>query len=58
MLEVSIRLSEEERKLINETILEYIEDECDLKVAEKAHEEWVDFGRKTVSIEEIKEKYL
>ncbi|MDR1918000.1 MAG: DUF6290 family protein [Christensenellaceae bacterium] len=42
--------------VLRNAILEKIEDEFDLQIAQKAHDEWVADGRKTISHAELGKK--
>jgi predicted DNA-binding protein len=38
-------------------VVEKIEDMYDIRMADQAHKEWVDGGRKTISHEEMMKRY-
>lgn len=42
---------------IRQAVVEKIEDMYDIRMADQAHKEWVDGGRKTISHEEIMKRY-
>lgn len=42
---------------IRQAVVEKIEDMYDIKMADQAHKEWVDGGRKTISHEEMMKRY-
>lgn len=42
---------------IRNAVLEKLEDLYDISIADKAHQEWVDRGKKTYSIEEAMKRY-
>ena len=42
---------------IRQAVVEKIEDMYDIRMAEQAHKEWVDGGRKTISHEEMMKRY-
>ena len=42
---------------IRQAVVEKIEDIYDIKMADQAHKEWVDGGRKTISHEEMMKRY-
>lgn len=42
---------------IRQAVVEKIEDMYDIRMADQAHKEWVDGGRKTVSHEEMMKRY-
>ena len=42
---------------IRQAVVEKIEDMYDIRMADQAHKEWVDGGRKTISHEEMMKRY-
>ncbi|WP_261055812.1 DUF6290 family protein (plasmid) [Streptococcus sp. KHUD_011] len=69
---ISVRFSKELNSLLNATVeennttktdfirqavVEKIEDMYDIKVADEAHKEWVEGGKKTISHEEMMKRY-
>lgn len=42
---------------IRQAVVEKIEDMYDIRMADQAHKEWVDRGRKTISHEEMMKRY-
>lgn len=42
---------------IRQAVVEKIEDMYDIRMADQAHKEWVDGGRKTISHEEMIKRY-
>lgn len=42
---------------IRQAVVEKIEDMYDIRIADQAHKEWVDGGRKTISHEEMMKRY-
>ena len=42
---------------IRQAVVEEIEDMYDIRMADQAHKEWVDGGRKTISHEEMMKRY-
>lgn len=69
---ISIRLDEQINELLTEyvnskniskaefirtAIVEKLEDDIDVELADKAYKEWNDNGRKTISLDEMMEKY-
>ena len=42
---------------IRQAVVEKIEDMYDIKVADEAHKEWVEGGKKTISHEEMMKRY-
>lgn len=42
---------------IRQAVIEKIEDMYDIRMADQAHKEWVDGGRKTISHEEMMKRY-
>ena len=42
---------------IRQAVVEKIEDTYDIRMADQAHKEWVDGGRKTISHEEMMKRY-
>lgn len=42
---------------IRQAVVEKIEDMFDIRMADQAHKEWVDGGRKTISHEEMMKRY-
>ena len=43
---------------IRQAVVEKIEDMYDIRMADQAHKEWVDGGRKTISHEEMMKRYF
>lgn len=69
---ISIRLDERVNEILSEyvnskniskaefirtAIVEKLEDDIDVELADKAYKEWNDNGRKTISLDEMMEKY-
>lgn len=69
---VSVRFSQELNSILNtvveennttktdfirQAVVEKIEDMYDIRMADQAHKEWVDGGRKTISHEEMIKRY-
>lgn len=69
---VSVRFSQELNSMLNtvveennttktdfirQAVVEKIEDMYDIRMADQAHKEWVDGGRKTISHEEMMKRY-
>lgn len=69
---VSVRFSQELNSILNtvveennttktdfirQAVVEKIEDMYDIRMADQAHKEWVDGGRKTISHEEMMKRY-
>ncbi len=69
---ISIRLDEQVNEILSEyvnskniskaefirrAIVEKLEDDIDVELADKAYKEWNDNGRKTISFDEMLEKY-
>lgn len=44
-------------EFIRRAIVEKLEDDIDVELADKAYKEWNDNGRKTISFDEMLEKY-
>lgn len=42
---------------IRQAVVEKIEDMYDIRMADQAHKDWVDGGRKTISHEEMMKRY-
>ena len=42
---------------IRQAVVEKIEDMYDIRMADQAHKQWVDGGRKTISHEEMMKRY-
>lgn len=42
---------------IRQAVVEKIEDMYDIRMADQAHKEWIDGGRKTISHEEMMKRY-
>lgn len=42
---------------IRQAVVEKIEDMYDIRMADQAHKEWVDGGKKTISHEEMMKRY-
>ena len=55
------RMSKEEDRskssMVRIALQEYLEDLYDTKIGEEAYKRWVEEGKKTISFEEIKERY-
>ena len=69
---ISIRLDERVNEILSEyvnskniskaefirtAIVEKLEDDIDVELADKVYKEWNDNGRKTISLDEMMEKY-